>query len=72
MVQDWEEKTNISMSNTVTTTICESVMQMAIGKTKLLIKHTESLLSINRFKMNLNLGKTREKGIHFFIDGGKW
>jgi RIO kinase 1 len=33
-VQEWEGRLNVSMSNTVTTAIRESVREMAIGKTK--------------------------------------
>ena len=34
MVQEWEGRVNVGMSNSVTTAIRESVRDMAIGKTK--------------------------------------
>lgn len=34
MVQEWEGRLNVGMSNSVTTAIRESVRDMAIGKTK--------------------------------------
>ena len=35
IVQEWEGRLNVGMSNSVTTAIRESVREMAIGKTKI-------------------------------------